>query len=338
MDVCMFSSRAYDRSSFTAVAAARSGPEHRFRFVDDRLDLSTVPLAAGSAAVCAFVNDDLTAAVLEALRHQEVQHILLRSAGYNHVDVAAASALGLSVARVPAYSPNAVAEHTIALILAANRHIPRAYERVRNRNFSLDGLVGFDLHGKTAGVVGAGNIGALVVRLLWHFGCHVLVADPSVDQGLVELGVEYVALDDIWPRCDIISLNAPLLPQTHHLVNAATIARCKPGVMLVNTGRGPLIDTSAVIAALKSGHIGALALDVYEEEETLFFEDRSDDILADDVFARLLTFPNVVITAHQAFLTNEALEAIAETTLDNLDDLEAGRRCPNAVALGAGGM
>jgi D-lactate dehydrogenase len=242
----------------------------------------------------------------------------------------------MSVVTVPAYSPNAVAEHTIALILAANRHIHRAYERVRNRNFSLEGLVGFDLMGKTAGVVGAGNIGAIVARLLWHFRCRVLVADPWVDDDLVALGVEYVDLDDLWPQCDIISLNAPLLPSTYHLVDEQTIARCKRGFMLVNTGRGPLIHTPAVIDALKSGHIGSLALDVYEEEAPLFFEDRSDDILDDDVFARLLTFPNVLITAHQAFLTDEALAGIAQITMANLDDLAAGRPCANAVTAGPG--
>jgi D-lactate dehydrogenase len=237
----------------------------------------------------------------------------------------------MAVVRVPAYSPNAVAEHTIALILAVNRHIPRAHDRVRDRNFSLEGLVGFDLKGKTVGVIGTGQIGALVARLLWHFRCRVVAFDPVVDERLVELGVEYVALDDLWPQCDIISLNSPLNEQTRHLVNASTIARCRRGVMIVNTGRGPLIDTAAAVEALKSGQIGSMALDVYEEEGSLFFEDRSSDILDDDVFARLLTFPNVLITAHQAFLTREALAAIAEVTIANLDDLEANRPCPNQV-------
>jgi D-lactate dehydrogenase len=304
--------------------------------VQDRLTLETAPFAAGCDAVCAFVNDDLGAAVLELLHEHAVRHIALRSAGYNHVDLRAAAALGMTVVTVPAYSPNAVAEHTIALVLAVNRHIPRAYERVRNRNFSLEGLVGFDLKDKTVGVVGAGKIGALVARLLWHFDCRVLVADPTVDHDLVALGIEYVALDDLWPQCDIISLNAPLLPSTYHLINAATIARCRPGFMLVNTGRGPLVHTPAVIDALKTGQIGSLALDVYEEEAPLFFEDRSDDILDDDVFARLLTFPNVVITAHQAFLTNEALAGIAEVTMANLDDLAGGRPCANAVTASPG--
>ncbi len=324
----MFSTRTYDRASFSAASVDRA---HRFRFVEARLTSDTATLAEGSLAVCAFVNDDLSDAVLRQLARLGVRHIALRSAGYNHVDLDAADRLGLSVVRVPAYSPNAVAEHTIALILAVNRHIPRAHDRVRDRNFSLEGLVGFDLKDKTVGVIGTGKIGALVARLLWHFRCNVIAADPVVDPALVELGITYTALDDLWPQCDIITLNAPLLDSTYHLVNAATIARCKRGVMLVNTGRGPLVDTAAVVDALKSGQIGSLALDVYEEEHTLFFEDRSNDILDDDVFARLLTFPNVVITAHQAFLTTEALAAIAEVTLANLDDLAADRPCPNSV-------
>jgi D-lactate dehydrogenase len=329
MDVCMFSTRSYDRLSF--LAASEQSP-HRFRFIESRLTPDTARLADGSEAVCAFVNDDLGEGTLQELSRIGVRHIALRSAGFNHVDLTAARSLGLSVVRVPAYSPNAVAEHTIALILAVNRNIPRAHDRVRDRNFSLEGLVGFDLKGKTVGVIGTGKIGALVARLLWHFRCHVVAFDPVVDEALVELGIEYVALDELWPQCDIISLNAPLTAQTRHLVNAATIARCKPGFMLVNTGRGPLVDTAAVVEALKSGQIGSLALDVYEEEGALFFQDRSSDILDDDVFARLLTFPNVVITAHQAFLTNEALASIAEVTLANLDDLAAGRECPNGVS------
>ena len=323
----MFSTRSYDRASFRSAGA----DQHDFRFVEARLTPDTVPLAEGCAAVCVFVNDDVGAMSLERLAAAGVRHVALRSAGYNHVDLLAAGQLGLSVVRVPAYSPNAVAEHTIALILAANRHIPRAHYRVRDLNFSLEGLVGFDLKGKTVGVVGTGKIGALVARLLWHFRCRVLAFDPTIDQSLVHLGVSYVSLDELWPQCDIISLNAPLLDSTYHLVDADAIARCKRGFMLVNTGRGPLIDTIAVIDGLKSGQIGSLALDVYEEEGALFFEDRSGDILGDDVFARLLTFPNVLITAHQAFLTEEALAAIAEVTIANLDDLEAGRPCANAV-------
>jgi D-lactate dehydrogenase len=324
----MFSTRTYDRASFGAAAGAA---RHRLRFVEARLVPDTVPLAEGCEAVCAFVNDDVGEATLRRLAATGVRHVALRSAGFNHVDLHVARQLGVSVVRVPAYSPNAVAEHTIALILAVNRHIPRAHYRVRDHNFSLEGLVGFDLKGKTVGVVGTGKIGALVARLLWHFRCRVLAFDPVVDESLVDLGVTYVGLDELWPQCDVISLNAPLLDSTYHLVNADTIARCKRGFMLVNTGRGPLIDTAAVVDGLKTGQIGTLALDVYEEEGALFFQDRSGDILDDDVFARLLTFPNVLITAHQAFLTEEALAAIAEVTLANLDDLEAGRTCANEV-------
>lgn len=324
----MYSTRAYDRAAFQPVV---DRSVHRFRFVDASLTITTAALAAGCDAVCAFVNDDLGDEVLRRLADVGVRSIALRSAGFSHIDLATAAELGMSVVRVPAYSPNAVAEHTIALILAANRHIPRAHDRVRDGNFSLEGLVGFDLKDKTVGVIGTGNIGSLVARLLWHFRCRVLASDPIIDDSLVDLGVEYVALDSLWPVCDIISLNAPLVDATRHLVNASTIARCKSGFMLVNTGRGPLVDTAAVIDGLKSGQIGSLALDVYEEEAGLFFQDRSSDILGDDVFARLLTFPNVLITAHQGFLTHEALDAIARTTIANLDQLAEGRGCANLL-------
>ena len=328
MKVTAFSTKAYDEASFHA---ANVGGRHELVFFEDRLHARTVPAAAGADAVCIFVNDVADAEVLAALVGLGIHHIVLRCAGFNNVDLDAAARLGVKVARVPAYSPNAVAEHTIALILALNRHIAKAYNRVRDGNFSLDGLVGFDLAGKTAGIVGTGRIGALVARLLWHFRCEVLCFDPFPDPALVELGVRYVTLDELWPASDIISLNCPLTPETRHLVSDATIAKMKPGVMLVNTGRGGLIDTVAAIDGLKSGRIGSLALDVYEEEGDLFFEDRSGEGLTDDVFARLLTFPNVLITAHQAFLTTEALAAIAETTLANLDDFEAGRPCPNSL-------
>jgi len=327
MRICLFSARSYDRDSFTAAGGA--GIE--FIFVEDRLSSETAAFAQGCDAACLFVNDDAGTASLEALAGLGVKMIAMRCAGYNNVDLRAAAALGLPVVRVPAYSPNAVAEHTIALILALNRRIHRAYNRVRDRDFSLDGLVGFDLKGKTAGVIGTGRIGGLVARLLWHFRCRVLAYDPSPDAKLAELGVEYSTLDTIWAESDLISLNMPLLPETRHIVNAGTIARMKRGVMLVNTGRGPLIDTPSAVEGLKSGQIGSMALDVYEEEAALFFEDRSEEVLWDDTFARLLTFPNVLITAHQAFLTHEALQAIAATTLENLADLAAGRPCPNIV-------
>lgn len=328
MRVAMFSCKPYDEASFSR---ANLDGHHIFEVLEDRLGARTASLATGADAVCIFVNDIADAEVLGLLAELGIRHVVLRCAGFNNVDLEAAAALGITVARVPAYSPNAVAEHTIALILALNRRIFKAYNRVRDGNFSLDGLVGFDLAGKTAGIVGTGRIGALVARLLWHFRCDVICVDPIHNPRVTELGMRYVDLDELWASSHLISLNCPLTPATRHLVSTAEIERMRPGVMLVNTGRGALIDTPAVIDGLKRGRVGSLALDVYEEEAELFFEDRSGEVLADDVFARLLTFPNVLITAHQAFLTHEALEAIATTTLANLDDMAAGRPCPNAL-------
>lgn len=324
----MFSARSHDGASFE-LANARYG--FAIDALDDRLQAHTAHLAAGADAACIFVNDVADAEVLDILARLGVRHIALRCAGFNNVDLDAAATLGLTVVRVPAYSPNAVAEHTIALILALNRHVYKAYNRVREGNFSLEGLVGFDLAGKTAGVVGTGQIGALVARLLWHFRCEVICFAPDENPGVTELGMRYVELDELWARSDLISLNCPLTADTYHIVSAASIQRMKTGVMLVNTGRGALVDTAAVIDGLKSGRIGSLALDVYEEEAELFSQDRSSEVITDDIFARLLTFPNVLITAHQAFLTHEALAAIAETTLANLSDLQAGRPCENEV-------
>lgn len=324
----MFSTKSYDQASFEL---ANAHDDHAIDALEDRLGARTAHLAAGADAVCIFVNDIADGEVISILAELRVRYVALRCAGFNNVDLDAAARLGLTVVRVPAYSPNAVAEHTIALILALNRRVYRAYNRVREGNFSLDGLVGFDLAGKTAGIIGTGRIGALVARLLWHFRCEVICVDPIVNPRVVELGMRYVELDELWARSDLISLNCPLTAETHHVVSAASIECMKPGVMLVNTGRGALVDTVAVIDGLKSGRIGSLALDVYEEEAELFFEDRSGEIITDDVFARLLTFPNVLITAHQGFLTSEALSAIAETTLANLSDLQAGRPCPNEI-------
>jgi len=334
--MAMFSAKPYDRRSFDAANAA--GPaEDRvdIQYHQPRLNPWTAGYASGADVVCAFVNDELSAAVLEVLAASGTRCVALRCAGFNNVDLDAAQRLGVTVVRVPSYSPNAVAEHTLALMLTLNRKIHRAHNRVRDRNFSLDGLVGFDMAGKTAAVIGTGQIGAIVARLLWHLRCEVVAFDPVVDQGLVDLGVTYVGLDEALAVGDIVTLNCPLNEHTHHLINATSIAKMKPGAMLVNTGRGALIDTAAVLDALKSGHIGSLALDVYEEEGDLFFEDRSDEILDDDNFARLLTYPNVLITAHQAFLTHEALAAIAQTTLANVAAVLAGEPCPNAVTVGS---
>ncbi len=327
--VALYSAKPYDRRSFDA---ANPGDGTQIHYHDARLDISTASYAAGADVVCAFVNDDLSSDVLGQLAEAGTRCIALRCAGFNNVDLVAAARLGIIVVRVPSYSPNAVAEHTLALMLTLNRKIHRAHNRVRERNFSLDGLVGFDMAGKTAAVIGTGKIGTIVARLLWHLRCNVVAFDPVVDEGLVALGVRYVSLDEAFSVGDIVTLNCPLTEATHHLVDAASIATMKPGVMLVNTGRGALVDTAAVLDALKSGHIGSLALDVYEEESSLFFEDRSDEILEDDNFARLLTYPNVLITAHQAFLTHEALGAIAETTLANIGCVMRGDDCPNVVA------
>ncbi len=330
--VALFSAKPYDRRGFDQAGAAH-GATLDVEYLDTRLTEQTVPLASGSEAVCAFVNDDLSAPVLTALAENGTRLVAMRCAGYNNVDMDAAAHLGITVVHVPSYSPNAVAEHTLALILGLNRQIHRAHNRVRDGNFALDGLVGFDMAGKTVAVVGTGRIGAIVARLLWHLRCDVLAVDPFEDEHLLELGVTYVSQHEALSEAHIVTLNCPLVEQTHHLIDAEALSTMKPGAMLVNTGRGALIDTSAVLVALKSGHLGSLALDVYEEESDLFFEDRSDEIIDDDVFARLLTFPNVLITAHQGFLTREALAAIAETTLDNVRTVLAGERCENVVAV-----
>ena len=275
--------------------------------------------------VCAFINDDLSAPVLERLAAGGTRLIALRSAGYNHVDLLAAQKLGISVVRVPAYSPHAVAEHAVALILALNRQLHRAYNRTRDGDFSLHGLTGFDLVGKTVGVVGTGQIGATFAKIMAGFGCTLLAYDPFPNPQVEALDARYLSLDELLAQAQIISLHCPLTPETKYLINAQSLATLQPGAMLINTGRGALVDTAALIDALKSGQLGYLGLDVYEEEALLFFEDRSDLPLQDDVLARLLTFPNVIVTAHQAFLTREALGAIAQTTLDNIQAWADGK-------------
>lgn len=329
-DIAMFSAKPYDRRGFGDANSSLDAPLD-IDYLDTRLTAQTALLASGSLAVCGFVNDDLSAPVLSVLAENGTRVVAMRCAGFNNVDLEAAEQLGMVVVRVPAYSPNAVAEHTLALMLGLNRHIHRAHNRVRDGNFSLDGLVGFDMAGKTAVVIGTGKIGSIVARLLWHLRCDVLAVDPFEDEHLLELGVSYVSLNEALTKADVVTLNCPLIEQTHHLIDREALSTMKPGAMLVNTGRGALIDTSAVLDALKSGHLGSLALDVYEEEGDLFFEDRSDEIIDDDVFARLLTFPNVLITAHQAFLTREALTAIAETTINNVRTVLAGEPCRNTV-------
>jgi D-lactate dehydrogenase len=325
VDVAVFSTKRHDEQSLTAAAqAADSDEKLRLHFFEARLTPQTAALAAGHEAVCAFVNDDLSAGVVHDLATLGVRYAALRSAGYNHVDLTAAAEVGMRVARVPAYSPYAVAEHALGLILTLNRHIHRAYNRVREGNFSLDGLIGFDLHGKTAGVIGTGTIGAVFVKILSGFGMRVLASDPYPNPAARAAGAAYVDLDELLGAADVIALFAPLTEATYHMIDADAVARMKRGVMLINTSRGALIDTQAVIDGLKSGTIGALGLDVYEEEGPLFFEDRSASIIADDLFTRLLTFPNVVITGHQAFFTAEAVAHIAETTIANLRAFATG--------------
>jgi len=321
MDVMVFSTKPYDRR-FLEEANAAAGMPHRLRYQEARLTPESAPLAKGSPAICAFVNDELNRQVLETLAEGGTRLAALRSAGFNQVDLVAARELGISVCRVPAYSPDAVAEHTVGLMLTLDRNIHRAYARVREGNFALDGLLGFDLKGRTAGIIGAGKIGTTVARILQGFGCRLLVCDPAPSPDIDATGAELVDLDTLLASSDIVTLHCPLTPDTYHLIDAQAIARMKPGVMLINTGRGALVNTRALIDGLKSGAIGWLGLDVYEEEGDLFFEDLSGQILQDDLFARLLTFPNVLITGHQAFFTVEAMRAIAATTLDNLSCFE----------------
>ena len=315
--VAFFDTKSYMREAFEEKNRNRFAID----FFDARLSRDTVALAAGASAVCAFVNDVLDRTVVETLHHMGVRIIAMRCAGYNNVDLSACKELGMPVVRVPAYSPHAVAEHTVALMLTLNRKIHRAHSRVRDGNFSLDGLVGFDLYGRTVGVVGAGKIGQCVIEILKGFGCIVQVYDKYESDVLQQrLGFTYVPLDTLLREADIITLHTPLFPETRHLIDKAAIDKMRRGVMIINTSRGALIDTSALLKGLKSGQIGYAGLDVYEEESDYFFEDFSDRVMTDDLLARLTTFNNVIVTSHQAFLTRDALENIAETTLDNLGE------------------
>lgn len=330
MRIAFFDTHRFDRAAFEE---ANAGYGHALTFFEPRLTLQTAGLAAGFPAVCSFVNDRLDAPCLQALAAGGTRHVALRCAGFNHVDLLEAERLGLSVSRVPEYSPEAVAEHAVALVLTLNRKVHRAYARVREWNFSLDGLVGFDLHGKTVALVGLGRIGRAAARIFRGFGCRLLGVDPQLpDADAQALGLQRVTLDEALRQADIVSLHVPLTPATRHLVDAAALARMKRGVMLINTGRGALIDSRAMLQALKSGQLGAAGLDVYEEEEGVFFQDLSGQVLQDDVLARLLTFPNVLVTAHQGFLTREALHAIARTTLGSVQRFERGEELgPTAV-------
>ena len=330
MRVAVCSTQSYDRQF---LLAANHDAGHELVFFDSRLCEETRQMVADFPAVCVFVNDTLNAAVLAALAAQGTRLIVLRCAGFNNVDIQAANDLGLHVVRVPAYSPHSVAEHSVALMLALNRHLHRAYNRVRNGNFALQGLLGFELRGKTVGIVGTGRIGAAVAQILHGFGCRLIAYDPQPNPGCISLGVEYVPLEKLTAVSDIITLHCPLNQQTRHLIDTAAVARMKPGVMLINTSRGAVIDTLAVIEGLKSSKIGHLGLDVYEQEGDLFFQDLSDQVIQDDVFERLLTFPNVLITGHQGFFTDEALSSIAQTTLQNISMFERDGVCQNEVTM-----
>lgn len=316
MRMILFSSRQYDSDTF---AEANAAHHYELHFQESHLDAETAVLADGFEVVCPFVNDSVDAAALERLHRGGTRLIALRSAGFNHVDLHTAQRLGIPVLRVPAYSPHAVAEHAVGLILALNRRLPRAAARTREGDFSLHGLLGFDLHGKTVGVVGTGMIGRVFARIMAGFGMQVLAYDPGTPAGdLLALGARYVPLDTLLAESDVVSLHCPLVPDTYHLIDEAALTKMKRGAMLINTGRGGLVESNALIGALKSGQLGNLGLDVYEEEGGLFFEDHSNLPLQDDVLARLLMFPNVIVTAHQAFFTREAMNEIAQTTLGNV--------------------
>ena len=328
MQIAVFSTKPYDERFLSAASASGA---HQLTFFEARLTPDTASLADGYDVVCPFVNDNLGEEVLQRLVKGGVRLIALRSAGFNHVDLDAAGDLGLTVVRVPAYSPQSVAEHTVALMLALNRQIHRAHARVREANFALDGLLGFDLGSRTVGIVGTGKIGLAVAKTLSGFGCRLVGHDVFENPEAETFGIEYVPLQQLFSEADVITLHTPLTPETYHLVDAGSIATMKPGVMLINTSRGALVDTAAVIEGLKTGQIGHLGLDVYEEEGDLFFEDLSNQVITDDVFSRLLTFPNVLITGHQAFFTAEALSEIARTTMDNIEAFAAGTLSGNEL-------
>ncbi|VAW97705.1 D-lactate dehydrogenase [hydrothermal vent metagenome] len=328
MKIVFFSSKSYEQKFFDE-ANEKFGFE--LVYFAHHLSRHTELKSLSADAVCVFVNDILDYDVLSALQQQGIRLVVLRCAGFNNVDLPAAEKLGVRVVRVPAYSPYAVAEHTVGLMLSLNRKIHRAHNRVREGNFSLEGLLGFDMHGRTAGVIGTGRIGSVVVRILSGMGCCVLVYDPQKNNECVQLGARYVSLPELYAQSDIISLHCPLDCDTRHLINAAALAQMKDGVMLINTSRGAVIDAAILVSGLKSGKIGYLGLDVYEQEGDLFFEDLSNEIIQDDVFERLVTFPNVLITGHQGYFTEDALRNIAQTSLANVYTLEQGQVCENEL-------
>ena len=328
MRIAIYDIHQFERTPFEQI-------NHDFHyelvFLETRLSQKTAALAEGSQVVCSFVNDHLDRETIAILAQKKIGLIALRSAGFNHVDLGAAKEFKMPVVRVPAYSPYSVAEHAVALLLTLNRKTHRAYQRVRELNFSLDGLVGFDLHKKTVGLLGTGRIGAVMAQIMLGFGCEILAHDLTVNPILKHERVRYVELDELYRKSDVISLHVPLTEKTRHLIDAKALAKMRPGVFLINTSRGALVDTGALIDALKSGHLGAAGLDVYEEEENYFFQDLSGEILQDDHLARLLTFPNVLITSHQGFLTNEAIHNIVATTLQNIRSFDLKQKLENQV-------
>ncbi|STQ71040.1 2-hydroxyacid dehydrogenase [Hafnia alvei] len=328
MKLAIYSTKQYDRK-YLELVNKEFGFE--LEFFDFLLSPKTAKVAQGCEAVCIFVNDDASREVLTELAALGVKIIALRCAGFNNVDLEAAKELGLEVVRVPAYSPEAVAEHAVGLMMSLNRRIHRAYQRTRDANFSLEGLIGFNMHNRTAGVIGTGKIGVATMRILKGFGMKLLAYDPYPNPQALELGAEYVDLKTLYEKSDVITLHCPLTPENHHLLDASAFDQMKNGVMIINTSRGGLIDSDAAIEALKQQKIGSLGMDVYENERDLFFEDKSNDVIQDDVFRRLSACHNVLFTGHQAFLTEEALTSISETTLNNIRTLANGEHCENLI-------
>lgn len=320
MKVAVFSSKPYDEDHLSKFASE----DQELIFFEPKLDSKTAIMSQGFDVVCCFVNDNLNADTINILANNGVKLIAMRCAGFNNVDLPVAESRGITVCRVPAYSPNAVAEHALALLLCLNRKIHRAVNRIRDNDYSLHGLLGFDIYDKKVGIVGTGKIGQTFAKIMQGMGCDIIAYDPYPNDVIKDMGIPYVDLETIWAESDIISLHCPLMPETHHIINKDSIAKMKKGVALVNTSRGALIDTKAIITALKTGQVGNLGLDVYEEEANLFFENQSNELLQDDVFARLQTFPNVVVTGHQGFFTNEALNAISQVTLGNISSFFKG--------------
>jgi len=330
MRVAVFSAKNYER---TLLDELNAGHRHELIYFDTLLGLGTTSLAAGFPAVSVFVNDLVDAHVLKALAAGGTKLVATRSAGFNHIDVGAAKTLGVKVVRVTDYSPNSVAEFAVGLLLALNRKIPRAYNRTREGNFALDGLMGFDLVGRTVAVIGTGKIGTVFARIMAGFGCKVIGFDVHHSPEFEKIGGSYAGTEEIQAAADVISLHCPLTPQTDHIINARTLARVKKGALLINTSRGGLVDTQAAVEALKSGQLGGIAIDVYEQEASLFFRDLSSTVIRDDVIQRLVSFPNAILTGHQAFFTREALTTILKTTLASISDFAAGRALANEIGV-----